>query len=192
MACPKCGLPGDEPGARAGLSSERCLPLDSSVASDILGGTRPSDLQRSQRTGIRAGKGDWVWADSGPGREKVCIHLPFTLHLPPTHTTQPTNPALGIPLVTLEICPAYCVGWLEPGHRGLCHPGCPPSHLGVPTGCHIWERGAWAYPGRQSGGSPSLEIAGCPSCPPAAPTVGFPHPGRTAWNRELLGLAPGG
>lgn len=45
MAHPRCGLPDDEPGARAGQSSERCLPLDSSVASDILGGRRPSDLQ---------------------------------------------------------------------------------------------------------------------------------------------------
>lgn len=58
MACPKCGLPDDGPDARAELSSERCLPLDSSVASDIPGGRRPFDLQASQRTGIRAGRQD--------------------------------------------------------------------------------------------------------------------------------------
>lgn len=43
-ACPQVGLPDGEPGAKAGLSSERRLPRDSSVASDIQGGRRPFDL----------------------------------------------------------------------------------------------------------------------------------------------------
>lgn len=38
-----------------------------------------------------------------------------------------------------------------------------------------------------------MEIAGCPSCPPQGVlVVGFHHPDRRAWNRELLGLVPGG
>ena len=46
-ACPQVGLPDGEPGAKAGLSSERRLPRDSSVASDIQGGRRPFDLHTS-------------------------------------------------------------------------------------------------------------------------------------------------
>lgn len=46
-ACPQVGLPDGEPGAKAGLSSERRLPQDSSVASDIQGGRRPFDLHTS-------------------------------------------------------------------------------------------------------------------------------------------------
>lgn len=46
---------------------------------------------------------------------------------------------------------------------------------------------------RQSGGNPSLEIAGRLSCPPQVVLIAdFHHPGRRAWNRELLGLILGG
>lgn len=39
--------------------------------------------------------------------------------------------------------------------------------------------------------TPSWEIAGCPSCPPqGVSVVGFHHPYRRAWNRELAWLAP--
>lgn len=70
VAFPKCRLPDDEPDARAGLSSERCLPLDSSVASDTPGARRPFDLQ-SQRTGVTAGRGqvcDVLYPGGGKGQ----------------------------------------------------------------------------------------------------------------------------
>lgn len=46
VACPQVLIPDGEPDARARLSSERCLPLDPFVASDIPDGRRPSDLQK--------------------------------------------------------------------------------------------------------------------------------------------------
>lgn len=46
MACTQVLIPDGEPDARARPSSERCLPLDPFVASDIPGGRRPFDLQK--------------------------------------------------------------------------------------------------------------------------------------------------
>lgn len=46
VACTQVLIPDGEPDARARLSSERCLPLDPFVASDIPGGRRPFDLQK--------------------------------------------------------------------------------------------------------------------------------------------------
>lgn len=46
VACPQVLIPDGEPDARARLSSERCLPLDPFVASDIPDGRRPFDLQK--------------------------------------------------------------------------------------------------------------------------------------------------
>lgn len=73
-------------------------------------------------------------------------------------------------------------------------PECLTSHPeGDPWLVTSGERDASIYLVRQSGGSPSLEIAGCPSCPPRVVSVAdFHHPDRRAWNRELLGLILGG
>lgn len=46
VACPQVLIPDGEPDARARPSSERCLPLDPFVASDIPDGRRPFDLQK--------------------------------------------------------------------------------------------------------------------------------------------------
>lgn len=54
-ACPQVGLPDGEPDAKAGLSSERRLPQGSSVASDIQGGRRPSDLHTSDDSARKEG-----------------------------------------------------------------------------------------------------------------------------------------
>lgn len=73
-------------------------------------------------------------------------------------------------------------------------PECLTSHLGGDT----WlvtsgVRGVSIHLVRQSGGSPSLEIAGYLSCPPPVVLIAdFHHPDRRAWNRELLELIPGG
>lgn len=49
----------------------------------------------------------------------------------------------------------------------------------------------YVYLGRRSGGNPSLERAGCPSClPQAVSVVDFHHPYRTAWNKRFLGYVP--
>lgn len=58
MACPQVLIPDGEPDARARLSSERCLPLDPFVASDIPDGRRPFDLQkRVKNQGMGNGTG---------------------------------------------------------------------------------------------------------------------------------------
>lgn len=88
MSFPKCRLPDDEPDAGAGLSSERCLPLDSSVASDTPGARRPFDLQ-SQRTGVTEEEDRSVMPCT-QGEERDSVSGPntllFTLHLSLTHT----------------------------------------------------------------------------------------------------------
>ena len=69
VACLQVGLPDGEPGAKAGLSSERRLPRDSSVASDIQGGRRPFDLHTSDDS---AWKEDVAATAHTQGRERMC------------------------------------------------------------------------------------------------------------------------
>lgn len=72
----------------------------------------------------------------------------------------PTCPALGIPSSRFGNRPAYCVGLLEPGHHGVCHPewltvirGCPLTATsesevrGLTQGGRAEEAPLWRLPG---------------------------------------------
>ena len=90
----------------------------------------------------------------------------------------PCTPCLWNVVSLLWKCPTVW-GWFEAGHNDF---PIVPDQCSLGSNRRPHPESEWCiYLVRQSGGNPSLEIAGCPSCPPLGASVAdFHHPGRRA------------